>query len=41
MPSEESQDSTRAADLADDEVMGDRLTFGLGGRGHWVDIRWG
>jgi hypothetical protein len=27
-----------AADLAEDAVKGDRLTYGLGGRGHWLDI---
>ena len=27
-----------AADLAKDAVMGNRLTDGLGGRGHWVDM---
>ncbi len=29
---------TAAADLAEDAVMGNRLTHGLGGRGHWVDM---
>jgi hypothetical protein len=24
-----------AADLAEDAVMGNRLPYGLGGRGHW------
>jgi hypothetical protein len=28
----------RAVDLAEDSVMGDRLTHGLGRRGHWVDM---
>jgi hypothetical protein len=27
-----------AADLAEDAVMGDRLTHGLGRRGHWVEM---
>jgi hypothetical protein len=27
-----------AADPAEDAVMGDRLTHGLGGRGHWLDM---
>src|SRR6266853_2202823 len=27
-----------AADLAVDAVMGHRLTHGLGGRGHWLDM---
>jgi hypothetical protein len=26
------------ADLAQDAVMGNRLTHGLGGNGHWVDM---
>ena len=31
-----------AADPAEDAVMGDRLTHGLGGRGHWLGhVRWG
>ncbi len=27
-----------AADPAEDAVMGNRLTHGLGGRGHWLDM---
>src|SRR6202022_1778651 len=27
-----------AADLAEDTVMGNRLPYGLGGRGHWLDM---
>jgi hypothetical protein len=27
-----------AADPAEDVVMGNRLTHGLGGRGHWLDM---
>jgi hypothetical protein len=27
-----------AADFAEDAVMGNRLPYGLGGRGHWVDM---
>ena len=27
-----------AADPAEDAVMGNRLPYGLGGRGHWLDM---
>jgi hypothetical protein len=29
---------TPTADLAEDAVMGNRLTHGLGRRGHWLDM---